>query len=142
MWFNLRSTRWWFWFHCVHFLTFAHVFTVFKIKQKHSVDSVWWIYWMHETRILIPIAQNAYFNSDGDFHHFMSDISKTRFSAILIKTAVHRAQYCVSCGRHRFSRIFIDAKICWNMPWLNHYQFPQSSTLYENNESRTMRALS
>lgn len=36
----------------------------------------------------------------------MSNVSKTRFSAILIKTAVHRAEYSALCGRHRFSRIF------------------------------------
>lgn len=35
----------------------------------------------------------------------MSNASKTRFPAILIKTAVHRADYPALCGRHRFSRI-------------------------------------
>lgn len=36
----------------------------------------------------------------------MNNASKTRFSAILIKTAVHRAEYYALCGRHRFSQIF------------------------------------
>lgn len=92
-------------------------------------------FWFRQRKALI-------FNSDGDFHHFMRDISKTGFSSFAIKTAVHRAQYCVSCGRHRFSRIFINAKICWNISWLHHCQFPLLSKLYENNENRTMRALS
>ena len=34
----------------------------------------------------------------------MSRTSKTWFSVILIKTAVHRAENTVLCGRHRFSR--------------------------------------
>ena len=70
---------------------------------------------MHKTRILIqniPTVQNAYFNSDGDFHHFMSNISKNGFSSFAIKTAVHRVCNLALCGRHRFSRIFINAKIC------------------------------
>ena len=70
---------------------------------------------MHKTWILIqniPTVQNAYFDSDGDFTCFVSNASKTGFTTILIKTAVHRAEYSALCGRHRFSRIFINAKIC------------------------------
>ena len=66
-------------------------------------------------------------NSDGDFYHFMSNISKTWFSIIPIKTAVHRARNIRLCGRHRFSRIFSMRKFpafshwnhlitsCWQM---------------------------
>lgn len=58
------------------------------------------------------IAQNTHFNSDANFNHFVSNISKTGFSAFQIKTAVHRARNLALCGRHLFSRIFINAKIC------------------------------
>ena len=43
------------------------------------------------------------FDSDGDFTCFVSNASKTGFTTILIKTAVHRAEYSALCGRHRFS---------------------------------------
>lgn len=36
----------------------------------------------------------------------MSNASKTRFSTVSTKYAVHRAEYYALCGRHRFSRIF------------------------------------
>ena len=48
--------------------------------------------------------ENADFDSDGDFMYFMRNASKTGFTAIPIKTAVHRADYSALCGRHRFSR--------------------------------------
>ena len=64
---------------------------------------------------------NHEINSDGDFHRFMSDISKNGFSSFTIKTAVHRARNIALCGRHRFSRIFSMRK------------FPAFSHLNHNN---------
>ena len=46
----------------------------------------------------------AYFDSDGDFTCFVSNASKTGFTAVPIKTLVHGADYSALCGRHRFSR--------------------------------------
>ena len=54
--------------------------------------------------------KNAHFNSDGNSMRFVSHPSKTGFSALPIKTAVHRAQYFQPCGRHRFARILILLK--------------------------------
>ena len=71
------------------------------------------------------IRNNYHFDSDGDFHRFMSNISKTGFTAILVRTAVHRARNIRLCGRHRFSLIFINAKICWNMSWLHWRRNPR-----------------
>ena len=54
--------------------------------------------------------KNAHFNSDGNFMRFVRHPSKTGFSALTIKTAVHRAQYFQPCGRHRFTLILILLK--------------------------------
>ena len=60
--------------------------------------------------------KTSHFDSDGDFMRFMSNVSKTRFTAILIKTAVHRVCNLALCGRHRISHVFINAKICLIIP--------------------------
>ena len=54
------------------------------------------------------------FDSDGDFTCFVSNASKIGFTTILIKTAVHRAEYSVPCGRHRFSVFKRFAISCWD----------------------------
>ena len=45
----------------------------------------------------------VHFDSDGDFLGFMGGVSKTWFTAILVKTAVHRARYYLLRGRHQIS---------------------------------------
>ena len=66
--------------------------------------------------VLNSSLKTSHFDSDGDFNRFMRHISKTGFTAIPIKTAVHRVCNLALCGRHRISHVFINAKICSIMP--------------------------
>ena len=66
--------------------------------------------------VLNSSLKTSHFDSDGDFMRFMRNASKTGFTAIPIKTAVHRVCNLALCGRHRISHVFINAKICSIMP--------------------------
>lgn len=96
-------------------------------KWKSSIFAVLWVWqiahetvhsvitferWYSNTYFNIEITYysntiwNAHFDSNSDFSCFMSNASKTGFSTVSTKYAVHRAEYYALCGRHRFSRIF------------------------------------
>ena len=64
-------------------------------------------------RMKNKITEMSDFDSEGNFMRFMRNVSKTGFYAILIKTAVHRTEYSVPCGRHRFSACNRFAISCW-----------------------------
>lgn len=49
-------------------------------------------------------VKNVEIKSDGRISHFMIIWSETWFFTVLIKTAVHRAEYSALCGRHQKSR--------------------------------------
>ena len=86
----------------------------FQVNQvKKPFSSEFFVYVSVTFNSIKQFIENEQFRFWRRFYMFHEKTpSKTGFTAIPIKTAVHRVCNLALCGRHRISHVFINTKIC------------------------------